>query len=77
MKRYKDTVTNVIGAICELLIGILLIISPVSFTSWIIIFIGIVLIIIGIVNIVEYFKSPPQVGVFERKLPIGILAVAG
>ncbi len=75
MKKVKEVGARVIMALCELLVGILLLIDPVNFTSWIIRIIGIILVIIGVFNIIGYFRSTPQAGVVERKLSVGILAV--
>ena len=77
MKKLKQIGSGLIMALCELIVGILLLIDPVSFTSSIITVVGIVLIVVGIFNVIGYFRSTPQVGVIERKLSTGILAIAG
>lgn len=77
MKKVKEIGAGVIMALCELLVGILLLIDPVGFTSGIIMVIGIILVITGVFNIIGYFRSTPQAGVIERKLSVGILSVTG
>lgn len=77
MEKLKRAGSGVIGALCELVVGILLLVDPVSFASGIIMTIGIIFVVIGVWNIISYFRSAPQYGIIERKLSIGLLAVAG
>ncbi|MCD8216103.1 MAG: DUF308 domain-containing protein [Clostridiales bacterium] len=77
MKKLKEIGVGIILALCELIMGILLLINPVGFTSGIIMIVGIILIIIGAANVIDYFRSTPQVGVIERKLSVGIFAIVG
>lgn len=53
----KRNFTSLGMSIAELIIGILLLIDPLGFTSGIIIVFGIVMIIMGIVNIIRYFRT--------------------
>lgn len=50
-----------IGAICfcllQILLGILLLINPIGFTSGIVTAFGLVMIVMGIVNIIQYFRT--------------------
>ena len=77
MQKIKEIGTGVFGALCELLVGILLLINPTGFTEAIIVIIGIVLAAVGVINIIRYFRSTPQAGVVERTLSKGILCVVG
>ncbi len=77
MKKLKEMAPGVIGALCELAVGVLLLIDPLTFTEWIIKALGVILIVVGVVNVVHYFRSSPQTGILERKLSIGILFLAG
>ncbi|MCD8381263.1 MAG: DUF308 domain-containing protein [Lachnospiraceae bacterium] len=77
MKKLKEKAPGVIGAICELAVGILLLIDPLTFTEWIIRALGVILIIVGVINVVNYFRSSPQTSILQRKLSIGILLLAG
>ena len=77
MKKLKEMAPGVIGALCELAVGILLLIDPLTFTEWIIRALGVILIIVGVINIVNYFRSSPQTSILQRKLSIGILLLAG
>ncbi len=76
MEKLKSIGYGVVGALCELAVGILLLINPVDFTTRIIMVVGVVLAVIGVINIVRYFRStPPQAGFIERKLSAGIIEV--
>ncbi|MCD7739305.1 MAG: DUF308 domain-containing protein [Lachnospiraceae bacterium] len=75
MEKLKSIGSGVVGALCELAVGILLLINPVDFTTRIIMVVGVVLAVIGVINIVRYFRSTPQAGIIERKLSAGIIEV--
>ncbi len=77
MKGFKDICGGIVTALCELMIGILLLFNPIGFTASIIRILGIILLAFGIANIVDYFRNAPQAAARERKLASGILAVAG
>ncbi|MCD7751122.1 MAG: DUF308 domain-containing protein [Lachnospiraceae bacterium] len=77
MKKLKEMAPGVTGALCELAVGILLLIDPLTFTEWIIRALGVILIIVGVINVVNYFRSSPQTSILQRKLSIGILLLAG
>ncbi len=76
MNKLKEKTPGVVGALCELAVGILLLIDPLTFTEWIIKALGVLLIVVGVINAVHYFRSSPQTGLLERRLSIGILSLA-
>jgi uncharacterized membrane protein HdeD (DUF308 family) len=59
----------------ELLVGALLLINPVGFTSGIIMGAGLVLILIGIVCIIKYFRAEPEEAAKEQNLLKGLIAL--
>lgn len=67
----------IILSLCEVIVGILLLMNPVSFTTGVIIFLGIVLIIVGIAGVVQYFRDPPEVAVLKKELVRGCAAILG
>lgn len=72
----NEVINNVVMALCELGIGILLLVDPVGFTVWIFISLGIALIVMGLMEIVSYFRSE-SVSVFKRQeLAIGLAEIA-
>ena len=59
----------------ELIIGILLLMRPVGFTSGIIIAIGVALMLRGVMDIVAYFKASPVEAAKQRGLARGVLCL--
>lgn len=68
-------VNSIILSLCEIIIGVLLLIEPVKFTVTIITFLGIVLVLAGIVGIVQYFRMESAVTALEQGLTRGIIQV--
>ncbi len=66
---------NLITCIVEIVLGILLLIDPVGFTSAIIIIFGIVLAVVGVFSLVRYFKSDAHVAALENNLANGLMGI--
>lgn len=78
MKILKQNANGILLCLFELIIGILLMINPVTFTSGIVIACGIIIIILGLVNIIKYFCMDIQEAVMSQNLLKGlILLLAG
>lgn len=77
MNRFKDRLVNIIMALGEMLVGILLLINPLDFTAGIITGIGILLIALGTVWLLNYFKEEPSEAVKGQKLTKGLCALTG
>ena len=78
----KDTIKKISVslalAVCELLLGILLLVNPVGLTSGVIIVLGIGLIAMGAMQIYRYIRLPLQDAVKTWKLAVGLgLATLG
>lgn len=73
MKTLKQNANGILLCLCETLIGILLIINPVIFTSGIVIACGIVLIIVGLISIIKYFCMNTQEAVLSQNLLKGLV----
>ena len=69
----KQKAPNLILSVIELIVGILLMVNPVGFTTGIIMAIGCILIIVGIIQIVQYFRCPPAESFLKKSLAVGIL----
>lgn len=63
----------VLAALAELLIGILLFIEPVRFTSGILLGVGVILLIFGAVCLLRYFRAEPVQAALERNLAKGLV----
>jgi len=75
MNKVKRNTRNLLMCLAEMVIGILLLINPVGFTSGIIITLGIMLIIMGIVSIVGYFRADPEEAAERSGLSKGLVFV--
>ncbi|MCM1183115.1 MAG: DUF308 domain-containing protein [Roseburia sp.] len=75
MQKLKENISSIILCLCELIIGILLLIDPVGFTSGIITTVGIVLIVTGILKVIQYFRTDPAEAALQQSLTKGIIAI--
>ena len=75
LTKMKDLVFGIVFCLFELAVGILLLIKPVGFTSWIIKAGGIVLIVLGLVEVVKYFGSSTKEATLGQTLAKGLLSV--
>ncbi|MCD8146278.1 MAG: DUF308 domain-containing protein [Clostridiales bacterium] len=76
MKLFKENIYNLIMSLCELVIGILLLIDPVGYTSGIIIAGGIVLTALGVLGAVAHFRLPPEEAVRNHQLAVGLIEIS-
>ena len=72
MSTLKQSMSGIIMCLFELIIGILLLIDPIGFTSGIIVVFGIVLMLCGLVNIVKYFRAEPEDAAVKQLLAKGL-----
>lgn len=75
MSVIKLNIKEIIFCIAELVIGILLLINPVSFTSSIIILLGVSMVAIGILFVYKYFRMSPEQAKKGNMLTWAILLV--
>lgn len=66
-------INSLILCVAELIVGILLLIKPVGFTSGIIICAGIGLMVKGLVEIIRYFRTSAQAAAEQRSLSRGLI----
>ncbi|MCD8338039.1 MAG: DUF308 domain-containing protein [Lachnospiraceae bacterium] len=77
MKKRNEKGTGIIQIIGEILIGILLFIRPIGFTTGIITIFGVLLVVAGIAQIISYFRSDPLDGAANGSLSKGLLEMVG
>ena len=75
MNKVNSGNSSLLMSFVEILIGILLLINPVGFTSGIIVAFGIVLTIMGIGQIIKYFRTDAEEAASGGKLTKGVLFV--
>lgn len=75
MKLFKESTTDLVLCIVELIIGILLLLDPIRFTSTVIIGTGIVLIALGLIKVGNYFRLDAEITAFGQLLTKGLISV--
>lgn len=75
MKIFKESAPGIALCIVELIAGILLLFNPVKFTSTVIIGGGIVLIALGLVEVVNYFRTDAAAAALGQLLTKGLIAL--
>ena len=73
----KRSLSGIGMSLAEMIIGILLLINPVGFTSGIIIAFGIVLMIMGLSTTIKYFRTEPEEASVGQILVKGLLELLG
>ncbi len=75
MFKTRNTIGGILGCLCELAVGILLLINPAGFTSAIIVVVGIVLCLVGVYDLVQYFRRDPVEAAARKDLAKGLIAL--
>ena len=75
MKPFNQKLSAMIFCLLQALLGILLLVNPVGFTSGIIIGLGIVLLIAGAISIVRYFRSSAVEAAKSQTMLKGLIAL--
>lgn len=73
MKSLKANLHGILMSAFEVLVGILLIIDPMGFTSGIIVVAGIALLVGGVLQVIRYFKAEPAEAAKEHTLLVGMI----
>ena len=68
---------SIVTCILEIVVGVLLLINPVGFTSGIIVGSGVLLCLGGVLSIVRYFMMKPELAMEKQLLFKGLLALMG
>jgi len=75
MGTVKEKASGIVLCLFELIVGVLILINPVGFTAGIIKGAGIVLMILGLIEIVKYFRSSAEEAVLGQTLVKGLVSV--
>lgn len=71
----KKNVNSIVLCLFEIVVGILLLINPIGFTTGIITAAGIVLIVIGIISAIKYFKADAKEATTGQYLTKGLISL--
>ena len=74
--KSTSKLVSILLAVCEVIIGVLLLIDPVSFTNAISSVLGAILIVMGIVSAVQYFRASPVRAAAGKGLARGCVEIA-
>lgn len=72
MLKKKVNVNGIVLCVIEVIVAVLLIVNPVAFTNAIVMVAGGGLLVVGIINIVKYFKAEPEVAANGRSFMLGL-----
>ena len=78
MKNWTRKISvSLMLAVCELLLGILLLVNPVGLTSFVITALGVIVLLLGVLHLYRYIRLPREEAAQTWKLAIGtgLLAV--
>ena len=75
MKGLKEKAIGFIPCLFELIVGVLLLVNPVGFTSGIIMAAGIALMIFGIIETVKYFRTSAEEAFLGQTLVKGLVSL--
>lgn len=73
MKTLKENLNNLIMSLCELVIGILLLMDPVGYTTGVIVVVGVVLVVLGIISAISHFRLPLEEAARGHQLTVGLI----
>ena len=71
----KQNGSAIVAGLVELLIGILLFVDPVGFTSGILKTVGVVLFLCGVVCLIRYFRTEPVQAALEQNFSKGLIMI--
>ena len=71
----KQNGSAIVAGLVELLIGILLFVDPVGFTSGILRAVGAILLVCGVVCLIHYFNTEPVQAAMERNFSKGLVMI--
>ncbi|RKI27308.1 hypothetical protein D7V82_09570 [bacterium 1xD8-6] len=76
MAKLKSNIGGIVMCLFEIMAGILLLVNPVIFTSGIIVALGIVLLVIGLLGVISYFRMEPAEAAMKQTLAKGLAVSA-
>lgn len=75
MRFLKHNFGGIAGCLLEALVGILLLMNPIGFTSGIIIGAGFVMMLVGLASVINYFRTDPYEAARSQTLVKGLVAL--
>lgn len=72
IKQIKENPAVVLMSLCEIVVGVLLLVDPIRFTSGIIAALGVLLTLLGALSVVRYFMTEARQAAKERRFAKGL-----
>ena len=72
MAFIRKNPVNLLLCLGELIVGVLLLVNPVGFTRSIIMALGVIIALVGLFNVIRYFRTNPMQAAAERRLAYGL-----
>ncbi|MCH5287651.1 MAG: DUF308 domain-containing protein [Christensenellaceae bacterium] len=69
---FQKNLINLILCLGELIVGILLLVNPEGFTQAIVMALGAAVAVLGVLNVIRYFRTKPVQAAMERRLAYGL-----
>ncbi len=76
MKKFVKYLGRTVAYIAEILLGVVLLINPEEFTSWIVIAAGVGMAVAGVWYVLRYFRLEPELAMREHDLSTGLFLCA-
>ena len=71
----KQNGSTIVAGLAELLVGILLFVNPIGFTSGILTAVGAVLLVCGVICMIHYFNTEPVQAALEQNFSKGLVLI--
>lgn len=68
----KKNLMNLILCLAELVVGILLLVNPEGFTQAIVMALGAVVVVLGVLNVIRYFKAGAMEAAMDHRMAYGL-----
>ncbi len=75
MEKIKKSMGKIIVCLCEIAVGVVLIVNPDAFTKVVITAAGILFCILGAISVINYFREDPAEAALSQELTRGVLAL--
>ena len=75
MEFVKQNGSSIVAGFVELMVGILLFVNPIGFTSGILMAVGVVLLVCGLMCLLRYFNTEPVQAALEQNFSKGLVLI--
>lgn len=73
MEKFKNSLGKLIVCVCEIAVGIVLLVDPTGFTKTVVTAAGILLCVLGAIGLINYFREDPAEAALSQQMTKGLL----